>query len=266
MVETSGLENRQAERSRGFESHLLRQMKITVLIIAHNEERHIGGCIESLLAQTKKADQIVLISHNSTDRTAEVARQYPVRVVEHNGPKGPAYARIRGFEEVDGDIVLCIDGDAQAAKNWIEVMVRTLTKPGTVMVGSWIQMHGTLYAHTTGPRWYFFCAARGLKAVDWLWGASLGFWVRDKHVIIDALKQGMVLSERLNIPVNPDDLWLAILMSKHGDLEVTNKTSVNAYAKETTLTDALMRGITGLRTRHAIHRFVKGGGVPGVSL
>jgi glycosyltransferase involved in cell wall biosynthesis len=241
-------------------------MKISVLIVAHNEERHIAGCIESLLAQTRKAEEIILISHNSTDATAERARKYPVRVIEHVGPAGPAYARIRGFEEVSGDIVLCIDGDARAAKDWIEVMARTLEKPGMVMAGSWIRMSGTLFAKISSWRWYFFCATRGFEATDWLWGASLALWARDQALIIDAFKEGLALSERLHLPVNPDDYWLALFMSRHGDLEVTNKTWVTAYSKETTLVQGIKRGLRALSARKAAHDLMRQGGIPGVRI
>jgi len=240
-------------------------MKISVLIVAHNEERHIQKCIESLLVQSRKPDEIVLIAHNSTDHTAEIASAYPVRVVEYAGPAGPVYARIKGFEEITGDIVLCIDGDAHAAKNWIEVLSALLMKPDMVMVGSWIRMSGTIYSYLGGYRWYFFCNSRGFKATDWMWGASFGLWVRDRERIISALKKGADLSKVLKLPANPDDYWLALFMSKYGDLEVTNKTWVDAYAKETSFIQWFARSFNGnFVVRKTIHAFIKRGGILGV--
>ena len=51
-------------------------MKISVLIIAHNEESHIAECLDSIMGQTIQADEIILIAHNCTDMTLEIARQY----------------------------------------------------------------------------------------------------------------------------------------------------------------------------------------------
>lgn len=48
-------------------------MKTSILIIAHNEEKHIRECIESILSQTQEADEIVLIAHNCTDNTVKIA-------------------------------------------------------------------------------------------------------------------------------------------------------------------------------------------------
>lgn len=56
--------------------------KIIALIPAYNEEESIGFTIEAMLAQTRIPDMIVAIPNGCTDRTAEVARQYPITVLE----------------------------------------------------------------------------------------------------------------------------------------------------------------------------------------
>ena len=59
-------------------------MTVSILIIAHNEEAHIRECIESVLTQSKIADEVVLIAHNCTDKTADIGREYSmVKVLEH---------------------------------------------------------------------------------------------------------------------------------------------------------------------------------------
>lgn len=60
-------------------------MQTSILIIAHNEEAHIRECIESVLNQSRKADEILLIAHNCTDRTADIAQEYPeIQLLKHN--------------------------------------------------------------------------------------------------------------------------------------------------------------------------------------
>ena len=258
MVYSSALEMRRTERYREFESRLLRIMKISVLIVAHNEQKDIARCIESLLEQTVLADEIVLIVHNSIDNTTEIAKRYPVRIIEYEGPTGPAFARIKGFEEVTGDIVLCIDGDAYAAKNWVEELSNLLKKPGVVLAGSWVRMYGTLYAETTGPRWYFPCNTKDSKSVDWLFGASFGFWIRDRVLVIDALRKGLVYSKELGLAINPDDYWIALHMIQRGTVSVTNRTWVKAHAKEETSLQGLMRGwVSWFSVRRRVHGFLK---------
>lgn len=55
---------------------------ITVLIPAYNEASSIGVTIEAILNQTRQADQIIVIPNGCTDNTADIARQYPVTVME----------------------------------------------------------------------------------------------------------------------------------------------------------------------------------------
>jgi glycosyltransferase involved in cell wall biosynthesis len=52
---------------------------VSIYILTHNEELDIAACIESALM----CDDIIIVDSNSTDRTQAIARQYPVRVVEH---------------------------------------------------------------------------------------------------------------------------------------------------------------------------------------
>ena len=81
-------------------------MKTSVLIIAHNEEKYIGKCIESILNQIQKADEVVLLLHSSTDDTKKIAEKYPIQIVAFEGPLGPVNARIEGLNHMSGDIIL----------------------------------------------------------------------------------------------------------------------------------------------------------------
>ncbi|NTV41573.1 MAG: glycosyltransferase family 2 protein, partial [Candidatus Moranbacteria bacterium] len=51
-------------------------MKIALTIIAHNEEKNIEKCLFSALAQTLKPAEIIVVCHNCTDKTEEIARKF----------------------------------------------------------------------------------------------------------------------------------------------------------------------------------------------
>ena len=53
----------------------------SIVIRAYNEERHIGRLLEGIAGQTVRDVQVILVDSGSTDRTLEIARQYPVQVV-----------------------------------------------------------------------------------------------------------------------------------------------------------------------------------------
>jgi cellulose synthase/poly-beta-1,6-N-acetylglucosamine synthase-like glycosyltransferase len=56
--------------------------QLVVIVPAHNEEDQIAATLTSLLAQSVPATQIVVVSDNSSDRTVEIARTFPVTVME----------------------------------------------------------------------------------------------------------------------------------------------------------------------------------------
>ncbi len=53
--------------------HAATVLRLTVLIAAHNEEQSIGATLDSVLAQERVADRIVVAADNCTDATAEIA-------------------------------------------------------------------------------------------------------------------------------------------------------------------------------------------------
>lgn len=95
-------------------------MTISVIVCAHNEERFIAPCLHSLLAQSRVADEILLINNASSDRTGEVARKIPgVRVIDEPN-KGLVVARERGRNEALGQLLVYLDADCRAPLRWLE--------------------------------------------------------------------------------------------------------------------------------------------------
>jgi len=92
---------------------------ISVIVCAHNEERFLGPCLHSLLAQTRRPDEILVVNNASTDDTREVAAALPgVRVVDEPR-KGLVIARERGRLEARGQILVYLDADCRAPLTWL---------------------------------------------------------------------------------------------------------------------------------------------------
>jgi glycosyltransferase involved in cell wall biosynthesis len=93
---------------------------ISVIVCAHNEERFIAPCLHSLLAQSRLADEIIVINNASADRTGEIASAIPgVRVI-HEPRKGLVVARERGRQEARSQLLVYIDADCRAPLTWLE--------------------------------------------------------------------------------------------------------------------------------------------------
>ncbi|MFF0945314.1 glycosyltransferase [Kocuria sp. CPCC 205300] len=95
-------------------------MKIVALVPAYNESASIGTTIQAILDQDRPADRVVVIPNGCTDDTAEVARRYPVTVLElpqleHR--KSEALNRAWARYGQDADVVVCVDADTWLPPN-----------------------------------------------------------------------------------------------------------------------------------------------------
>lgn len=94
--------------------------KISIIVPAYNSEKTISRCIESLINQSLKELEIILVDDNSTDSTYTIMKkyqqQYPSRIVllSVNKPKdtyGPGEARNEGLKEAKGTYIGFVDSD-----------------------------------------------------------------------------------------------------------------------------------------------------------
>jgi len=137
-------------------------MSVSAVIIAWNEADSIVSCIESLLNQTVKPSEILLIDACSTDDTVALAQQYPVAVYSVNFHDIYRSKRL-GILTSKNDIVLCIDGDSWIVPDFIANGLQLLNQGYDLACGyispvnvnpltqtiAWIMNHETNYL--SGP-------------------------------------------------------------------------------------------------------------------
>ena len=210
---------------------------ISVLVVAHNEEALIGKCLDSILSQTVSPNEIIVVAHNCIDKTEEIASGYgQVRVISYQGPVGAIHARIKGFESVTGDMVLCIDGDAYADRKWIQKMSTPLLNPKNSGVGGEVFITNILSRRYFSTYINFHLAwllgrvhkpARNLA----FWGTSFGLR-REDYLKIGGLKPLLELKEKLHLTDCPDDYYLAIKLSQIGNIVTVFGAPVRTISKE----------------------------------
>lgn len=102
---------------------------ISIIIPAYNIEKYIAKALQSLLNQTCKDFEIILVDDGSTDKTADVAKsilgdtnlKYSL-ITQRNA--GVSVARNHGLELATGSYVLFLDGDDYLAPNCLSLMSR----------------------------------------------------------------------------------------------------------------------------------------------
>jgi GTP:adenosylcobinamide-phosphate guanylyltransferase len=94
--------------------------RLAVVVPAHNEEKLIGTCVRSLLADRDTPVEVFVVAHNCTDRTASIAAQSGARVLPLTGQGGKGLALDHGFRHalsLGADAALVIDADSVVSKN-----------------------------------------------------------------------------------------------------------------------------------------------------
>ena len=93
----------------------IEDVKVSIVVPAYNVEKYIGRCIESIIAQTHKNLEIIIVDDGSKDNTGNVVKKYEKKdsrikyIYKENA--GVTLARIRGIREADGDYIGFIDSD-----------------------------------------------------------------------------------------------------------------------------------------------------------
>lgn len=105
------------------------RLKVSVIATVRNEEGSVGQLLDSLQAQTRPPDEVVIADGGSTDRTLEILRAHaeqnslPVRVLSVPGAN-ISEGRNAAIEAARGDIIASTDAGVRLSTRWLEELTR----------------------------------------------------------------------------------------------------------------------------------------------
>lgn len=109
--------------------------KISIIIPVYNVEKYIKRCLESILAQTFKDYEVILVDDGSTDKSSEICNEYALKdsriKVIHQKNSGASAARNAGLKIAGGEYIGFIDSDDYIAKDMYETLYKLITKYNT---------------------------------------------------------------------------------------------------------------------------------------
>jgi len=120
----------------GKEEHL-----ISVIIPTYNRARFLKEAIESVLAQTYKNLELIIVDDGSTDNTSEVVKEFTDKriIYLYQDNKGVSVARNKGICSIKGQYIAFLDSDdiwlPQKLQKQLEVFKTSRLNPGVVYSG-----------------------------------------------------------------------------------------------------------------------------------
>ncbi len=98
---------------------------VTVIIPCYNIEDYVKKCIDSILFQSYKNLEIIIVDDGSTDNTSKIIDSYDdkrIRII-HQENAGLSGARNTGIENAKGEYICFIDGDDFIHENYVKKMM-----------------------------------------------------------------------------------------------------------------------------------------------
>lgn len=120
------------------------QPDISVVMPLFNGERFLAAAMESVLGQSHRNLELLLLDDGSTDNSAAIARSFGdprVRLISNGSNQGVIRTRNRGIREARGACIAFLDCDDMALPERLAMQFRFLKhNPGALLVGSWIAL------------------------------------------------------------------------------------------------------------------------------
>lgn len=107
---------------------------ISIIVPVYNMEKYLDECLNSILMQTFRNFEVILVDDGSTDRSSEICDRYVESYsdwkVIHKKNGGLSSARNAGIDIAGGEYVCFIDSDDRVASNYLEILYNNAVQYG----------------------------------------------------------------------------------------------------------------------------------------
>jgi glycosyltransferase involved in cell wall biosynthesis len=210
-------------------------VSVSVVLCCFNGRAHIGDQIDSVLAQTRMPDEIILADDGSDDRTLEVAverishastlRRPRLTVLDHERRLGVTASFSRAIDAASADVVFLADQDDVWRADKIATQLADLErKPGSMLSVS----NARLIGADGSDRHTDLFRAIGLSArdIESITGERPSAWLVRRSVfpgMTFALRRQVVDCALPIPPLWPHDYWLSLIAASLGSITVSTE-------------------------------------------
>ncbi len=114
---------------------------VSVIIPCYNYANYLLEAVESIIDQSYKNYEIIIVNDGSTDNTKEVAEKiikqysnYSIRLINQMNSGHPSHSRNAGIKNSNGDYIVCLDADDKFGETYLEECVNTLKENNEISI------------------------------------------------------------------------------------------------------------------------------------
>jgi GT2 family glycosyltransferase len=108
------------------------EIMVSAVVVNWNGARHLETCLPSLLSQSYRQLEIIVVDNDSADDSVEVARSFGVRWIPLDTNAGLAPALNKGAEAAVGEFILFLNNDMRFHHNFVESMIISMARDPNV--------------------------------------------------------------------------------------------------------------------------------------
>lgn len=120
--------------------------KVSVIIPCYKTEQYLANCLDSVINQTYKNLEIIVVDDCSPDNSGAILETYRQRdsrivILKHEQNKGLFQVRLTGIKHATGDYVCFVDSDDEISMDWIRLLVaEALKEKADIVVGNTVNI------------------------------------------------------------------------------------------------------------------------------
>jgi len=144
---------------------------ISVVIPNYNAEATIGKCLEAAFASNYKNFEVVVVDDCSDDRSVEIIKQFPCKLLSFDKRSGTSKARNAGARNCSGEVVFFIDSDCLLQKDTLSIVNQTMSElaPDHMVGGTYADVaYDDTFFNTFQAVWINYSETRKVLDPDYI--------------------------------------------------------------------------------------------------
>ena len=115
----------------------MKNTDISIYVPVYNGEKTIEKCLNSILNQTLRPNNILVVNDFSNDRTSEILKKYGEKIVVHDNSKnyGLSFSRNFAINRLNSRYIASIDADVELDPKWLEILYEDMRKNQITFIG-----------------------------------------------------------------------------------------------------------------------------------